>query len=455
MVVEVVVVGGGVGRNLLDDPMLRRGELLVLEPNLGREFSRPERLEGCYLEGKGLDLKAVSVVVGAVVWSVCLKEFLKFGLLVTTSSLAGLWLVVGGGVLIFTGVSRAGRLGSSSSSWTGLAGLALPTLGLSRISCRAAGAGRDSFSFSWVSTLILGTVFLLLGLACTCNSILTLGVPRTVSYLRLRVEPVTGELPHVELLVPVVLATLRDLVGVRALSVHAVAGASVEDSPQRTAVLPGDPAYAEVVLPAVGRVGVLGEDAGAALGTGELAALLVHHQRAAALLHLVRPPAAPALLVVGEARGTHVPVGLPVLAHPEHRAVLLVLEGAPCSGTVRGGDGRLQLRPLPALHQVQLSALLQGEGGVRVDEAQAVAAGSEVRESLGAVPVLVAAVEVGVEALEVVRTTEVVHQLGLGPGNKTGHQQYQAEVGIVTGSEWRQVVKGQSYSYGQSELSQN
>ena len=97
VVVEVVVVGGGVGRNLLDDPMLRRGELLVLEPNLGREFSRPERLEGCYLEGKGLDLKAVSVVVGAVVWSVCLKEFLKFGLLVTTSGLAGLWLVVGGG----------------------------------------------------------------------------------------------------------------------------------------------------------------------------------------------------------------------------------------------------------------------------------------------------------------------------------------------------------------------
>ena len=31
----VVVVGGGVGRNLFDDPMLRRGELFV--PNLDRK----------------------------------------------------------------------------------------------------------------------------------------------------------------------------------------------------------------------------------------------------------------------------------------------------------------------------------------------------------------------------------------------------------------------------------
>ena len=41
--VEVVVVGDGVGRNLLDVPMLRRGELLVLELNLRTELE--ERCE--------------------------------------------------------------------------------------------------------------------------------------------------------------------------------------------------------------------------------------------------------------------------------------------------------------------------------------------------------------------------------------------------------------------------
>ena len=33
--VEVEVVGGGVGRNLVDDPILRRGELFV--PNLDKK----------------------------------------------------------------------------------------------------------------------------------------------------------------------------------------------------------------------------------------------------------------------------------------------------------------------------------------------------------------------------------------------------------------------------------
>ena len=46
--------------------------------------------EEYYLDENGLDLNEVSVVVGEVVWRVCLKVFLKFGLLVTTSSLAGL-----------------------------------------------------------------------------------------------------------------------------------------------------------------------------------------------------------------------------------------------------------------------------------------------------------------------------------------------------------------------------
>ena len=58
---------------------------------------------------------------------------------------------------------------------------------------------------------------------------------------------------------------------------------------------------------------------------------------------------------------------------------------------MRAGDGRLQLCPLPALHQVQLGALLQGEGRVGVEEAQAVAAEPLLSQAVLAVPVLVTA----------------------------------------------------------------
>ena len=85
------------------------------------------------------------------------------------------------------------------------------------------------------------------------------------------------------------------------------------------------------------------------------------------------------------------PVGLPVLALPEDAAVLGVGEGAPEPGTVGGGDGGLQLGPLPALHQVELGALLQSEGGVGVKEAQAIAAELLLCQSVLTVPVLVTA----------------------------------------------------------------
>ena len=42
VVLVVLVVGGGVGRNLLDDPMLRRGALLVFELNLDRGVSHSQ-----------------------------------------------------------------------------------------------------------------------------------------------------------------------------------------------------------------------------------------------------------------------------------------------------------------------------------------------------------------------------------------------------------------------------
>ena len=53
------------------------------------------------------------------------------------------------------------------------------------------------------------------------------------------------------------------------------------------------------------------------------------------------------------------PVCLAILTLPEDAAVLGVSEGSPEAGAVGGGDGGLQLRPLAALHQVQLLALLQ------------------------------------------------------------------------------------------------
>ena len=246
----------------------------------------------------------------------------------------------------------------------------------------------------------------------------------TPSHLLPGAEPVARKLPHIELLVSIVVSALRHLVRVRALPVHPVASPGVENCAKGTAVLPGHPADAEVVLTTVGGMSVLGEDPGGALGALELPALLVHHQAAAALSDLVRPSAASALLVVGEAGRTLVPIGLPVLTHPEYAAVFEVLVGSPGAGAVRGGDGRLQLSPLPALHQVQLVALLQGEGRVRVYEAEAVATRPQRCLALRALPVLVTAVEVGIVTLQRVGATEVVHQLS-SAGHTARQQQYQ------------------------------
>ena len=96
-------------------------------------------------------------------------------------------------------------------------------------------------------------------------------------------------------------------------------------------------------------------------------------------------------LVIGQAGRAVVAVGLAVLALPEDAAVHRVGEGPVQPGAVGGGDGRLQLRPLAALHQVQLGALLQGVGGVSVDEAETIAACPQLCPALLAVPVLVTA----------------------------------------------------------------
>ena len=102
-------------------------------------------------------------------------------------------------------------------------------------------------------------------------------------------------------------------------------------------------------------------------------------------------------------------------------ATYLVSICSPCPGTVRGGDGRLQLCPLPAGDQVQLRTLLQSVGGVSVQEAQTIATCPQLVLTLGAVPVLVTTVEVRIEALVAVRTAEVV-SLTMSNGQHCQHQ---------------------------------
>ena len=87
------------------------------------------------------------------------------------------------------------------------------------------------------------------------------------------------------------------------------------------------------------------------------------------------------------------PVCLAILTLPEDAAVLGVSEGSPEAGAVGGGDGGLQLRPLAALHQVQLLALLQLVALVSVDEGETIATGPQLSQSISAGPVLVTARE--------------------------------------------------------------
>ena len=80
---------------------------------------------------------------------------------------------------------------------------------------------------------------------------------------------------------------------------------------------------------------------------------------------------------------------LAVLTFPEHAAVLGVSECSPEPGAVVSGYRGLELGPLAALDQVELGALLQGEGGVGVQEAQAIAACPQLGATLLTVPVFV------------------------------------------------------------------
>ena len=80
---------------------------------------------------------------------------------------------------------------------------------------------------------------------------------------------------------------------------------------------------------------------------------------------------------------------------------------------------------------MELGALLQGEGLVSVQEAEAVTTGSLLRLAVSTGPVLVAAVEVRVEARESVGAGEVINPLACTdhhqPGHQSSQQRYQAE----------------------------
>lgn len=212
------------------------------------------------------------------------------------------------------------------------------------------------------------------------------------------------------LITSVVVSTLRHVLWVRAGAVNAGASAVTEDLAQRAALLSGYSAYAEEELPAVQGVSVLGEGSlCSALGAHELLVLVDDDGVTGAVRDLADPQAAVGDLVVRQTWGALVPVSFPVLALPEDSAVLRVSECPPESGTVGGGDGRLQLSPLPALHQVQLLALLQLVALVSVDEGEAIAAGPQLRQAVRTGPVLVTAVQVRVETFQLVRTREIVH----------------------------------------------
>jgi hypothetical protein len=71
---------------------------------------------------------------------------------------------------------------------------------------------------------------------------------------------------------------------------------------------------------------------------------------------------------------------------------------------------------------VQLRALLQGEGVVCVHEAQPIPTGLELGYSLLTVPVLVTADQMRVEAKELIRTLEIIHQLSGDCGCRSQHK---------------------------------
>merc|ERR1719427_1919057 len=210
----------------------------------------------------------------------------------------------------------------------------------------------------------------------------------------------------------VVVRALRHLLGVRAPPVLARPRPRAEHLAQGTPLLARDAVNAEEELPAVERVGVLGEGAGRPLRrTLELPALVVYDDLFGdTLWHLAHPQAAVRHLVIRQAWGAVVTVRFAVLAVPEDAAVLRIRECSEQTRAVRGGDGRLELRPLPALLQFIVF--------VCDDESKAVAAGSELLHAVLAGPVLVAADQVRVEPKKLVRADEVVQLARHGGGQQ-------------------------------------
>jgi len=164
--------------------------------------------------------------------------------------------------------------------------------------------------------------------------------------------------------------------------------------------------------------------------TLELSSILINDDHIAALWHLICPSASSTLLVVRQAGGALVPVGLAIHANPEHTTVLLIFKCSPSSGTMWGGNWRFKLSSVPTLHKMKLIALFKGVGGVGVDEAKPVTTGPQLRSALLTVPVLVTTVQVWVEANMQVRAVEII---SLTHYHCPQHSHHNYQIGIHVG----------------------
>lgn len=212
-----------------------------------------------------------------------------------------------------------------------------------------------------------------------------------------------------ELQVSVVVGALRNIFRINALAI--VGGScNFENGSQRTSVLARSSPNADKVLSAIFRVSVFGENTGGGVCRaleGSFFAVFFGFGLLAAL-DLIGPLAHAVLGVEGEAGSAGEPVGEAVAAVEESGAVLGIREGSEQAGAVGCFYGGLDLGSVAALDVVHVVAVFGGVGRVDVVEDETVAANFQLGGASIAVPVLVTAVEVRVEALELVRAFEVV-----------------------------------------------
>lgn len=124
-----------------------------------------------------------------------------------------------------------------------------------------------------------------------------------------------------------------------------------------------------------------------------------------AFRYLIGPHTDSRLTVVSEPRTALILGCLSVPTVPEHVAFLFVRENTVQTRTMRRADRRLELRPIPAIHVVQIIAILGEELAIARVEREPIAASLQLRHVVVAFPIFVAGYVMGIEA-EVVRAFE-------------------------------------------------